>query len=55
MANEELQRENKVLKRAIKIYQTQYGNVRFFNFDIAIKQAENEIENEENNEQEGRD
>lgn len=32
-----------VLERAIKIYQTQYGDVRFFNFDVAIRQAEKEM------------
>ena len=32
-----------VLERAIKIYQDYYGDVRFFNFDVAIKQAEKEL------------
>lgn len=36
-----------VLERAIRIYQTQYGDVRFFNFDVAIKQAEKELKGDE--------
>ena len=36
-----------VAERAIRIYQTQYGDVRFFNFDVAIKQAEKELKENE--------
>lgn len=36
-----------VAERAIRIYQTQYGDVRFFNFDVAIKQAEKELKGDE--------
>lgn len=36
-----------VLERAIKIYQDYYGDVRFFNFDVAIKQAEKELKGDE--------
>nr|DAT92134.1 MAG TPA: putative cytoplasmic protein [Caudoviricetes sp.] len=32
-----------VAERAIKIYKEKYGNIRFFNFDIAIKEAEKEL------------
>lgn len=36
-----------VAERAIRIYQTQYGDVRFFNFDVAIRQAEKELKENE--------
>lgn len=43
---EKTERKAKVLERAIKIYKEKYGDIRFFNFDIAIKQAEKELSEE---------
>lgn len=38
--------EKEVYKRAINIYKDKYSDIRFFNFDIAIKQAEKELSEE---------
>lgn len=45
--NKDYKRRAEVAERAIRIYQTQYGDVRFFNFDVAIKQAEKELKGDE--------
>lgn len=42
----EAEHRAEVLERAIKIYKKQYGDIRFFNFNIAIKQAKKELEEE---------